>query len=312
VKRGCFLGCAGFLILLALLAGLAALALERLDVLREAPVVHIDTFATPAPAILLRAQLDRPEVMSLLTEALDQTPSWLVEKFAPHEISFSVEPRVAAGHNEMVLAFNLKRLAGFLDFAIRDTDEWRFWLNQEIVSAQEEAEGLYVVRSTIPFEAGLTDHIRPLAEEAAGEAVAPFEDPLFQVRIDNRGGQALLALAPMVTQQPAEYDPARKPFAEIAQLEGFFRRFSTADAAVDLPDSGALQVRVHVRVPDRAAGESLLFFLMPLRDTAYRELLQNDLVLDGFWSQTDTALTGDFTISGFRQKAMEYIRARAN
>ncbi|MCC6143301.1 MAG: hypothetical protein IT368_05800 [Candidatus Hydrogenedentes bacterium] len=312
MKRGCLIGC---LVLIALVAGAAAIAfivLDRLDVLHEAPAIPVEEYAEPAPALFVHVQLDRPEVTKLLTDALDQTPTWLIQKFTPHEVTFTVDPDAASASNNIVLALNLKRLTGFLDYAIRDIDEWRFWLNQEIVSAGQEGEGLYVIRSTIPFLQQLGAAPAEVWTALPHLSPAPAQDHLFHAHVDNRGGRGLWAIAPLLAQPPAEYDPARAPVADLAQVEGFLKRFDSAELTTDLLESGDLEVKVTVQAPTATAGESLLFFLMIVRDTAYKALLQERLVLEGHWQQDGTTLQGTFQVRGFRERAMEYIRARAN
>ncbi|HNT89436.1 MAG TPA: hypothetical protein PKL84_16360, partial [Candidatus Hydrogenedentes bacterium] len=95
---------------------------------------------------------------------------------------------------------------------------------------------------------------------------------------------------------------------EAQRLPGLFRRLETLRVSMDLEDGDRMRVRVDANCRDAAAAESLAFFLYTLRDLAYRDLIESDVILDSDIVVSGAAIRGVFTLEGVREIIVRAIR----
>ncbi len=316
MRRGCCLGCLISLVLVgACVAGVAYLA-AKMDLTHEAP--RIDTVAHMGgqPEVLVRLNPNAPELVSLLLEGFSGAPPQFVTAFLPHEATLAIGFDGEQEQASCVLALSLRRLTGALAWLASDPEGWRISPVQQGIQAAKEADGLWVVRSHWPVS-------REMRERAAAwwpdARFAPLElegGHVLEALLDNRSGGALLALeallAPRDLAQEQREAVVNAPFdMEAQRLPGIFRRLEAVRLSADIEEANRASVRVEANGRDEAAAESLAFFLYTLRDLAYRELIEEDIVLTGDILVSGAAVRGIFTIDGIHDRLVRAIRENA-
>lgn len=330
---------AGFLFYLAHEADLLAVA-PRMDTVAHIggnPVVlaRLDPNQPGVFRILVEAFESEPFAAKLITA------------MTPHEVTLSVDLNSSGETSHQVLALNLRRLAGLFAWFGDDDHFLRFSPIQQNMSRAKEGDGLFVVRSewptntgarallgarpdeTMPLEGG---HLFEAVIDNRGMAAYVALEPYFTAEEEaDRAG-------PERHARTEKLIPESAPAME--RLAGLFRRvdtvrlranldWETVDGADTPPVEPAVEassplavreapavppgdiratITVDIATQSPRAAEDTLFFLMMLRDAAYRALLEEGIVLESRLSAEDSMVRGVFETAGFTARLIEALR----
>ncbi|HNR30128.1 MAG TPA: hypothetical protein PKI11_04510 [Candidatus Hydrogenedentes bacterium] len=311
--KGCCLGCLiAVLLVAACVAGVAFLAV-KFDITHEAAPVDTVAHIGGQPEFLARINPNAPELMALLVEGFSGAPPPVIAWFLPHEISVAIgydrEKEAAA----CAVAVSLRRLAGALAWLASDAEGWRFSPVQRALRVAKERDGLWVIRSQWATSEETRDRVARWWKADRFVLIELEGGHLFEAVLDNRAGGGLLALEALLA--PEDFMPEQRevvvkaPFdVEAQRLPGLFRRLETLRVSMDLEDGDRMRVRVDANCRDAAAAESLAFFLYTLRDLAYRDLIESDVILDSDIVVSGAAIRGVFTLEGVREIIVRAIR----
>lgn len=316
MKRGCLVGCALFAGAAAALAALAAHQARRLPAFERTDEVATAAYMGRSPAFAFEMHTQSPYLRDMIVAGMAPLPRWIAEELIPAEFSFTVDGDGAwesAERDEampLVFALGMRRFAGLLEFAVRDPETWRWWEGQEVASARQEAPGVYVVRSRLPWPGDLDAFpAGPWPLEGAAMEEAPPSASIV-LRLDNRGGRAFGALLPLTADMRDGTAVLPEEFVDTARLKALFDRVLAAWMTIEFLSADRMLVRARLDAPAPAAAEGALLPLLAFRDALFRALLEEGVVLEGEWRRAGRTISGDFTVSGYRPLVIRGVEQR--
>lgn len=293
MRSGCSCGCL-LLVLLVALGGALFYAghwVARTELLVRHPPADLRPVLPPAPAVLLQCDLNQPHSKTLFAAALkDEAP--ILREFIlnnlPYAASLALTPRPGHAVADVVFAMSMPRFAALLD-ARADTGLWRWWHFQEVDSARCEAPGVWVARSHWRISPAAQSETRRRWPESDHTPLACEAGAPLSFLVDNRSGNAYLALETWLNPPPALGDlPTRADPARNAEsIAAWMARLRTATGQLDIEGANAALFRLHIEATSPEAAASLAEDLRLMRER-----------LETRWAADEVKIRGEFAPKG--------------
>jgi hypothetical protein len=282
--------------------------LGRGDLVFHTPRTDTQTFVGDGGAVQLRIDPNQPAIVNLLRSALTESMGFMAlatDHALPYEMTLRMDIDRPASEVDMILALSLRRFAGLLEMRA-DPELWRWTPYQRVQSAKLEREGLWVVRSTMPLDEGALGLADERWAKPEGSALHPGREHGAEVVLDNRNG-ALYLVANTLLNPPLQAGdlPNEAPSAmPPEQLIAILGRVETARATLDVPDNDRVTITLRVNCVDEDMARGVQLLMLLVRDRVYLDLLEKDILLSGHLALEGRTISGEFTITGWRDRVL--------
>lgn len=270
----------------------------------------------------LRVVLHPDKLVPLLLQHLpadlkNRIPSWVpwslddaIPNFMPYEVALLSRIDYAMGDIKMLFFINERRGGPFLTGALNDSNLFNMakmirWAPERL---RLERRGVMTAQGSLPLPFHVEQHV--LEIWGSGRAEPPVlvqGGHLIEVALDNRNGDALALVETMATQAGLDAEKMwEDPNAKIG-LE-LIKQITVARMYADLAGSDRMNLHLRLEAPSNAS-DQLSFvaevFILPLLKTYLNDQLGLTLEGNTKWDAAQSALTGDFALSGFEAKIAE-------
>ncbi|MEX2015812.1 MAG: hypothetical protein WD873_04175 [Candidatus Hydrogenedentales bacterium] len=310
MKRGCILGCLGF-VLFVFLAVVGLVLLMESTVggyLRPVPRVDLaSTFGTDYP-VIIRIDPSSDAFSNVTEEALQGAP-WFVELFVPYEIYVVMGVDEERSKREWTAAISSRRFGKVLTWYL-PIEDWDLGHGLRVHDVSAQSNGVIMVTA----DGSIDEDTRKAADQdwkAAGpEPYALTKEHSFEMVLDNTQAGAFLAAGPFIREwwgPKSEDEPGDRKDDEVVlsqeEVDTLLYRVSALRILGDAPRKEELEVLLEVRCPDQEAAEAVHAVLERLQEQMIAALKEEheDARVEGALERDGAEIAGLLRVYGYEE-----------
>lgn len=332
MKKGCLIIAIVVPLLLIAVAGVLGYRANRQFGLTEAPVVSYATVVTPDTRFhaVLKPDKLNDILLKYLPKDRIKLPSWtpwsvetLIPKLLPREVALVAGSDYKGGKIALILFANERRGGPVVVQQLNQANPFRNLQQVQWDSKlmQLSQRGAITLHGDLAIPDGLEEKIlENWSHEPPSNRISITGDHLLEAVLDNRNGEIMTFAATFMAMGGVEWQEIFAPVQpDDATIEAMARKMgqeiiksiTVASLNADLASADQATIRLSLSAPPTARGQMELTICGMIVPQA-REYLrkQMNLTLNGtcLWNDQESALIGDFTLSGFEP----LIAARVN
>lgn len=261
------------------------------DILILAP--RHDTFeAAQEPAhAWLRLDPNAAEVLEILRYGVEDDSGFflsIISAVLPYEASVVASAAPDAEVSRLVFAMSMRRLAGILEQR-SSAQPWQWFPPQQVDSLALEGRGLWVVRSHLPVTEATRKAHELLYPPGNSEGIAPEGGYVLEGALDNRHGEAYLALSSLLVPPKVAGDMNADTYFGLDHtlLTEYFALVETVRLRANFVEPEILELQISVVCRDEASASAAMLPLLGIQDMLYQTVVESG----GY-------VTGDFEVDG--------------